>query len=84
MNRYKKYLIEKNTFQDGDVVQWKYKRHLNSRSTVIITKTGKFVRKIRSVKKDVWNNYVYYSHCLVHFDGNKKPSRVPISEIEKI
>jgi len=84
MNKYEKYLKQKNTFHRGDIVLWEYEHHLNSKSSVIRTKKGKFIRRIKSVKRDGGCIRDYYKYCLVHFRGNKNPSRILISEIKKV
>lgn len=75
---------EEKTFQKGDKVRWTYKHHLNSKSVTFVTKEGIFLRKIekkyepgRLLRPDL-------NRCLVQFKNNKYPSRVLVSEIEKI
>ena len=79
-DKYKKYMKEKRTFREGDKIKWTYKHYLNSKSYTLITKVGKYIRKIAT---PICNQDDKYEYCLVHFEGNKHPSRVLISEIEK-
>ena len=60
-------------FVKGDCVEWTYKHFLNRKSFTHITKRGKFVRMIG----------ISSGECLVHFRGNKNPSRVKAEEIIK-
>jgi len=83
MNKYKKYMKEKRTFRAGDCVKWTYKHYLNANSSTLITKRGKFIRKIHSVVGEMYNRHGVNEFCLVHFEGNKNPSRIRIEEIEK-
>ena len=65
----------------GDRVNWTYEHHLNRYSSVYITKEGtliKFTGETKSVR------YVSGKFALVHFDGNKHPSKVLVSELKKI
>ncbi|MCK4759957.1 MAG: hypothetical protein KAT69_07890 [Candidatus Aminicenantes bacterium] len=83
MNRLKKYLKEKKII-DGDKVQWTYIHHLNSKSSVRKTKVGKFIRGITSERVDGGSRITHVTYGLVHFEGNKNPSRVLISELTKV
>ena len=83
MNRLKKHNLEKIP-TNGDKVKWSYTHHLNSKSSVIITKTGVFVRYIVSKKVMGGCRWSTREYCLVHFEGNKNPSRVLVADIFKI
>lgn len=71
---------EHNDIKAGDRIQWTYRHHLNSRSSVMITKSGVFKEVSGKLKN---KRYVSGSVAVVHFDGNKHPSRVPYSEISR-
>lgn len=59
----------------GDRIKWQYTHHLNSKSTTQRVKKGVYVRQV----KDGEFNWTIYA--LVHFDGNKNPSRVRMDEL---
>ena len=61
--------------KSGDRVKWKYIHHLNSRSEVVKTKYGEYIRKIVKYKGR-------HQLAMVQFDGNKRVSRVPHCELE--
>ena len=70
---------DKYLLKSGDIVTWSYRHHLNKKSSFINTKTGVFLRSIPSRSKpDEW----WFPMCLVHFEGNKNPSKVKIEELE--
>ena len=74
---------EKRIFRKDDCVLWTYKHYLNSKAYTLITKKGKFIRRIKSKRVDGGASWDEYEYCLVHFRGNKNPSRVKIEEIKK-
>ncbi len=63
-----------NTPQIGDVVQWQYTHHLNSRSTTEIVKTGILIRIGKTKKKFLADSQKKIG--IVKFQGNKNPSRI--------
>lgn len=69
----------------GEKIAWQY-THQNGRSRFERVKTGKFIREIRSpvwIREANQRGMGYPVWCLVHFDGNKNPSRVMRSELRK-
>lgn len=69
--------------QTGAVVIWQYKHWLNSRSYIWREKSGSFVRLVRHTKQ-YWDTRNYPAQlAIVQFDGNKRPSRVPLSELRR-
>ena len=58
-------------------VVWKYRHYLNTRSVLTRAKQGEYFGKIRHTVKHQGPQL-----ALVHFDGNKHPSRVPYDELE--
>lgn len=64
-------------FKKDDRVIWSYVHHLNSKSSTVLIKHGRYVAKIR-------HTYRYNGPQLaaVEFDGNKRLSKVPLYELE--
>lgn len=83
MNRIKKHLKEKE-IKEGDRVSWSYIHSLNSKSSTIRKKEGVFIRPVRSEKIDGGSRTTSYEYSLVHFEGNKRPSRVKTKELVKL
>ncbi len=63
-----------NTFKRGDLVQWSYTHNLNKNSSIRITKVGVFIR-------NVCHEVGAGQDVVVHFNGNKNPSKVPLKEL---
>lgn len=63
-------------FNHGDRVEWTYWHYLNSRSRIQITKTGVF-RHVVKHRADYLGN----QKAVVQFDGNKRPSTVPLASL---
>ena len=82
MNRLKKHNLQKIPVA-GDKVKWSYLHWLNSKSSVRRTKTGVFLRNIKTTKVDGGMRRDTAEYCHVHFEGNKNYSRVLISEVTK-
>ena len=61
----------------GDTVKWIYRHWLNSLSSTKVTKTGIFLGEVKHTVK-----YSGKQLAVVQFEGNKKVSRVPLSELK--
>ena len=72
----------KKLFILGDKIKWSYKHNLNSKSAIIITKTGRFIRYITSTYKDGGFRGDRIIFCLVQLSCNKNPSKIKISKLE--
>lgn len=69
-------------FKEGDRVRWQY-WHVIGRNGHWVVKDGVFVRYIR--KQDWIRNIPGMPlFCLVHFDGNKRDSRVMERDLRKV
>lgn len=68
----------KKWFNKGDRVMWSYQHSLNSKSKTTITKYGTVIEMTGGVKNV---RYVCGSYVVIQFDGNKHPSKKPISEV---
>jgi len=55
--------------EKGTIILWQYTHHINSRSRTERVKRGVFIRELKNGK------------ALVHFEGNKTDSRVPLLEL---
>lgn len=64
----------------GSRVSWTYEHHLNSKSSTWITKRGTVLEFVGEKKK----RYVSGVFAKVHFDGNKHPSKVRVSELKPL
>ena len=69
-------------FKKGDRIIWTYQHHLNSKSVTIRVKHGTLIREIVAKRHDTGMSWPEINYALVHFDGNKNLSRVPINELE--
>ena len=67
----------KTLFREKDKIEWSYEHHLNSKSSLILTKYGIFIRYIHHRGRD----QPFRKMCFVHFEGNKNPSRVRVEDI---
>ncbi|MGQ4893367.1 MAG: hypothetical protein ACP6IQ_01940 [Candidatus Njordarchaeia archaeon] len=65
-----------NTPLPGDKVLWQYD-HWVGRGYTLITKKGEFIREVVSKGKELG----YPKYCIVHFKGNKNPSKVPVKHV---
>jgi len=65
----------------GSRVSWTYEHHLNSKASTWITKHGTLL-EFTGEKKNV--RYVSGKFAKVHFDGNKHPSKVRVSELKAL
>ena len=63
----------------GDIVSWSYTHHFNSRSKAVRAKFGIYLGKVKHSK-----NYQGEQLAMVHFNGNKSISKVPIDELKEI
>mgnify|MGYP001295633728 CR=1 FL=1 len=73
-------------FKKGDKIEWTYEHSLNRKSKTHITKTGIFIRvldmrKLSRARRIPQYNSEISSYAIVHFDGNKNPSKVLINEL---
>jgi len=66
--------------QKGQRVSWFYDHHLNSRSVVRRRKMGVYWGRCRHTVKH-WNKLGSEQMAWVHFDGNKRWSKIPLSEV---
>ena len=82
MNRLKKHNLQKIPVA-GDKVKWSYLHWLNSKSNVTRTKTGVYLREIATMRIEGGMRNSTPTHCYVHFEGNKNPSKVLIREVTK-
>lgn len=74
-------MSEANTkIEVGGRVQWTYRHHLNTKSSVLLTKVGVFEGLCRHTVKH-WRKHDSKQMVWVHFDGNKRASKVPMCEI---
>ncbi len=67
----------------NDEVLWSYEHFTNSTTSFMRTKRGRFVGKVlhmRSIKRR--SDFVQLA--FVHFNGNKKVSRVPAKDLKKV
>ena len=62
----------------GDRIIWSY-RHSTGRNYTIITKAGVYHGKLRHTVRFKGRDQL----ALVHFDGNKRTSRVPYVQLER-
>ena len=62
-------------------IEWQYTHHLNSRSSVEKIKTGIYFGKIKHTYKH-WEKIGAEQMAIVHFDGNKRSSKVPYNELK--
>jgi len=69
-----------NTPLPGDKVLWQYD-HWVGRGYTSITKKGKFIREVVSKKRSPSYCHSFVKYCMVHFEGNKNPSKVPIEHV---
>lgn len=60
-------------------VTWQYRHHYNSKSNAIRVKTGEYFGKIKHTIR-----YNGEQLAIVLFDGNKRISKVPMSELKRI
>lgn len=63
-------------FRYGDRVRWRYIHHFNSNARAIREKRGEYWGLVRHTVKHKGPQLAY-----VLFDGNKKRSKVPVSEL---
>lgn len=63
--------------KSGDRIIWSY-RHSLGRHYSIVTKHGVYHGKIKHTIRYKGNNQM----ALVHFDGNKRASKVPFAQLE--
>ena len=67
----------------GDKVEYSYNHHLNRKSTTTVTKTG-IIKYFVGYGKDYNpNNLFGDDKALVHFKGNKNPTRIEIKKLTK-
>lgn len=71
-----------NTFIWGDKVKWTYEHSLNRKSKVLRTKRGIYWGAIRHTRR-LKGRMGFEPLGLVKFGGNKRPSKIPLSEIER-
>ena len=64
-------------FRPGEIVAWQYE-HCMGKNYTTITKFGKYIGRIRHTKKHTGDRL-----AVVHFEGNKHPSRVPLDDLYK-
>ena len=70
-------------FNKGDRVTWTYKHTLNRKSSTYITKEGTFITRCKpNANKGLANMMWNTDFAIVHFDGNKNPSKVLIIELQ--
>jgi hypothetical protein len=67
------------TIKRGDRVSWAYEHHLNSRSSIMITKRGEYLGIVPRTYKHQYDEKL----ARVKFEGNKNYSKVPFSEIKR-
>ena len=65
------------SFQTGEIVAWQYE-HCLGRNYTTITKFGEYIGRIRHTKRHTGDRL-----AMVHFEGNKRPSRVPLDDLYK-
>lgn len=65
------------SFQSGEIVAWQYEHCLGENYTTI-TKFGEYIGRIRHTKRHTGDRL-----AMVHFEGNKRPSRVPLDDLYK-
>lgn len=66
----------------GDIVKWDYDHWLNGTTTTRITKRGQYQGQVRHTAR-YWVRHSQQM-CYVLFDGNKRASLVPLSEVVKL
>jgi len=62
--------------KSGDLISWEYTHHLNSKSRCQIMKHGEYIGLIKHTAR-----YNGPQLAMVHFQGNKRVSRVPLFEL---
>lgn len=67
-------------FKAGDRISWTYRHYTNSRSSFLTSKHGDYIGKVKHTVIH-WRKMDATQMCFVQFDGNKRPSCVPVSEI---
>lgn len=68
-------------FERGQRVVWYYDHHLNRISVIRSMKTGVYKGLCRHTTKH-WNKFGSEQMAWVHFDGNKRQSRVCLSQLK--
>jgi len=61
----------------GERIKWTYKHFVNAKSSTLRTKRGSFEGLVRHTK-----TYNGLQMAIVRFDGNKRQSNVPMSELK--
>ncbi len=62
--------------KSGDRIKWRYTHYNGGKSAVRHAKYGEFIGLIRHTKRHAGQQL-----AMVAFDGNKRVSRVPLSEL---
>lgn len=70
-------IFTRSKFSKGDRVIWSYIHHLNSKSSTVIIKHGRYVARVKHTAR-----YIGPQLAWVEFDGNKRLSKVPYWELE--
>lgn len=60
----------------GDKIKWTHEHYLNRRTFITVTKRGFYIGPIKHTAR-----YGGKQLALVQFEGNKRTSRVPVSEL---
>ncbi len=63
--------------KNGDLISWEYTHHLNSKSRTQRMKHGEFIRNVKHIA--IYNGN---QMAVVQFHGNKRTSKVPLSELQ--
>lgn len=66
--------------KSGDKIKWEYSPPVNYHSKVVKVKRGEYIGLIRHTSKYKGRHQL----AMVQFDGNKRVSRVPHCELERI
>lgn len=61
-------------------VAWVYRHQLNRKSSIVREKVGDYFGKVKHTYKH-WQKGSGVQMAVVHFDGNKRVSKVPYSEL---